>query len=107
MGLRKYPKEGTIGRVVLDALAKDPQITTEDLLPIVLKDHPESKFGKTHLSWYKHQVKKGNYILPKGMKILISKARPQVAKQQDVKQPKLKGKAARAAQKNRQFQAKK
>ena len=67
--LRKFPKAGTIGFVVLNALAKNPDLKTEDILPQVLKNHPESKFNSAHLAWYKHQVKVGNYILPSGAKV--------------------------------------
>ena len=63
-GLRKYPKKGTIGRLVLRELEKNPKITVEELTPKVLSKHPNSKFQQSHLSWYKYQVKKGNYLAP-------------------------------------------
>lgn len=66
--IRKFPKEGTIGHMTLTALAKNPDLKTEDILPQVLKKFPESKFNSAHLAWYKHQVKVGNYILPRGGK---------------------------------------
>jgi hypothetical protein len=63
--LRKFPKAGTIGHIVLTALAKNPDLTTEQILPTVLKKFSESKFSNSHLAWYRHQVKVGGYILPK------------------------------------------
>lgn len=66
--LRKFPKAGTIGFIVLNALAKNPDLKTQDILPQVLKEHTESRFNSAHLAWYKHQVKVGNYILPGGVK---------------------------------------
>ncbi len=83
-GYRKHPKEGTIGNIVLKALEKNPKVTVEELLPVILKKFPESKFGKTHLSWYRYQVRKGNYLTPIG-----DKPAP-------VKSGKLKGKKERA-----------
>lgn len=62
--LRKFPAQGTIGFVVLTELAKTPDVTCEELVAKILPAHPESKFQKTHLAWYKHQVKKNRYILP-------------------------------------------
>lgn len=67
--IRKYPKEGTIGRVVLDHLAKNPTADTVEVDKIVRKSHPDSKFNKAHLAWYKHQIKVGNYILPTESKV--------------------------------------
>lgn len=67
--IRKYPKAGTIGRITLDALSKNPDLKTEDILPEILKKFPDSKFNPAHLAWYKHQVKVGNYLLPKASKV--------------------------------------
>ena len=91
---RKYPKEGTIGYIVLKALEKNPKVTVEELTPIVLKKFPESKFGKTHLSWYKYQVRKGNYLTPTGDKQAPKVAVTRAPKERTEK--KLKGKKARA-----------
>lgn len=63
--LRKFPKAGTIGNMVLTALASNPNLKTEDIQKKVLVKFPDSKFNTAHLAWYKHQVKVGNYILPK------------------------------------------
>jgi len=60
---RKFPKAGTIGHIVLNALAAKPDLKTEDILPEVMAKFPESKFNTAHLAWYKHQVKVGNYDL--------------------------------------------
>ena len=62
--LRKFPKAGTIGNMVLTALDKDPGLKCETITKVVLKKFPDSKFNTAHLAWYKHQVKVGNYILP-------------------------------------------
>lgn len=63
--LRKFPKAGTIGHMVLMALAKNPDLKTKDILPKILKKFPESKFNEAHMAWYKHQVRRKNFILPK------------------------------------------
>ena len=73
--IRKYPKRGTIGCLVLDALAKNPDLKTEDILPGVKKISPDSKFNPAHLAWYKHQVKVGNYVLPNASKAKGKKAK--------------------------------
>ena len=65
--LRKFPKAGTIGWIVLTNLSKNPEVSVEELTKLVLAKFPESKFQKTHLAWYKHQVRVGNYQLPKGV----------------------------------------
>lgn len=64
--IRKFPKQGTIGHIVLTSLANSPDVKLEDLTKKVLKKFPESKFNAAHLAWYKHQVKQGNYVLPIG-----------------------------------------
>lgn len=64
--LRKFPKAGTIGNMVLTALAGNKDLKTEDISKKILKKFPESKFNSAHLAWYKHQVRVGNYILPTG-----------------------------------------
>lgn len=62
--LRKFPKAGTIGHMVLTALAKNPDLKTDQIQKQVLKKFPESKFNAAHMAWYKNQVKNKNYILP-------------------------------------------
>jgi len=64
--VRKFPARGTIGHLVLTELAKNPNITTEALLPKVKAIRPDSKFSASHLAWYKHQVKNGRFVMPKG-----------------------------------------
>ena len=61
---KKRPKEFTIGHLVLTTLALDKNIPDEKLITIVKNTHPESHFDKSHISWYKYQIKKGRYSLP-------------------------------------------
>ena len=77
--LRKFPKAGTIGHMVLTALAKNPDLKTKDILPKILKKFPESKFNEAHMAWYKHQVRRKNFILPK---VEAAPKKPKRAKKQ-------------------------
>jgi hypothetical protein len=55
---RKWlPRPGTIGHLVLEALARNPDIAYEDLHDLVLKNHPRSKFDKSHFAWYRSQFR--------------------------------------------------
>ena len=45
-----------IGAIVNDGLNAKPPLTYEEILKNVLKHHPESRFNKKHLSWYKNQL---------------------------------------------------
>jgi hypothetical protein len=45
-----------IGGIVSDGLNAKPPLTYEEILKNVLKYHPESKFNKKHLSWYKNKL---------------------------------------------------
>jgi hypothetical protein len=49
-----------IKAIVNDGLNAKPPLTYEAILKNVLKHHPESKFNKKHLSWYKNKLKEGN-----------------------------------------------
>lgn len=62
--IRKFPKRGTIGYIVLTALAKNPEVDCKTLTKAILKKFQDSAFGPSHLAWYKYQVAKGNYVLP-------------------------------------------
>lgn len=62
---RKWPREGTIGRFVLEQLVKNPSIPMEDMGTLMHKKFPESKFNKAHLSWYKYQLRNKGYTPPK------------------------------------------
>ena len=46
-----------IGAIVNDGLNAKPPLTYEEILKNVLKYHPESRFNKKHLSWYKNKNK--------------------------------------------------
>lgn len=63
--LRKFPKRGTIGHLVLTTLAKQADVTSEQLGKRIKKRWPDSAWNPAHLAWYRYQVKQGNYILPK------------------------------------------
>ncbi len=73
--MRKFPKQGTIGNIVLTALAKNPAVTADDLKAGILKKFPDSKFGPSHVAWYKHQVKVGNYVLPEDTAVKPAKTK--------------------------------
>lgn len=81
--LRKFPKAGTIGNMVLTALAKNPDLKTEDILPAIKAKFSDSKFNPAHLAWYKHQVKNGNYILVKDAEKTPAKDTTKVSKDGD------------------------
>ncbi len=89
VNIRKFPKAGTIGHIVLTALAKNPDLKTEDILPAVLKASPESAFKASHLAWYKHQVRSGGYILP------VDEKKKDKAKRSKVNSKKAKSKPAK------------
>jgi hypothetical protein len=60
---RKFPKQGTIGHIVLTTLAHNSEPDFEELKKKVLAKFPDSKFNPAHLSWYKHQVRIKAYPL--------------------------------------------
>ncbi len=65
---RSWPKSGTIGFIALNAIIKTNKYDAtflKNLTNKIIKKFPESKFGKTHLSWYLYQLSKGRYIPPK------------------------------------------
>ena len=49
-----------IKAIVNDGLNAKPPLTYEAILKNVLKHHPESKFNKKHLSWYKNRLSLNN-----------------------------------------------
>jgi hypothetical protein len=42
---------------VKEGLNAKPPLTYEEILKNVLKYHPESRFNKKHLSWYKNKLR--------------------------------------------------
>jgi hypothetical protein len=52
-------KEGIpkIVDIVKDGLNEKPSLAYEEILKNVLKHHPESKFNRKHLSWYKNKLR--------------------------------------------------
>jgi len=53
----------TITAFVLAQLSKNPTIGTAELIQFVCSAFPWSKFSKTHVAWYKHQIRAGKYVL--------------------------------------------
>lgn len=58
----------SISKFVLNEFEKDPSIGTVELIERVQKASKEgrvtkkdSKFSKTHVAWYKYQIRKGIY----------------------------------------------
>lgn len=62
----RTPRKGTITEAVLELLAKDPMASTQDIRTQLVKSFPKTKFGKSHLAWYKYQIRQGNLKLPHG-----------------------------------------
>lgn len=63
------PKKRFIKDLVLETLAKKPDISAREMRELVLKEFPDSAFGKTHLSWYKSQIRKGRFSLAGGKQL--------------------------------------
>ncbi len=62
--IKKFPKKFTIGFLVINTILSNPNIKNEDLIKLVKSKFPESKFQKTHISWYKYQLKNKLYKIP-------------------------------------------
>ncbi len=65
-GEPRRPRKGTITEAVLELLAKDPHASSQDIRAQLVKHFPKTKFGKSHLAWYKYQIRNGNLRLPHG-----------------------------------------
>jgi len=69
-GKKKKKKRKTIQSVVLKCLAKDENMSVEDIREVLVENGMEkSKFNVSHLAWYKYQVRKGNLELPNGKQL--------------------------------------
>lgn len=66
--IKKMPKSFTIGYLVITTLLNDPDISNDDLIKKVKAKFVDSRFSKSHIAWYKHQLKNDLYIIPKSMK---------------------------------------
>lgn len=64
--VKKWPASGTIGCIVLDMLMKNMDVKVEVVRRVVLRKFKESKFDKSHLSWYKYMLKRKLYVRVKG-----------------------------------------
>lgn len=81
-GEPRKPRTGTITEAVLELLSKDPHASTQDIRAQLVKRFPKTKFGKSHLAWYKYQVRIGNLELPHGKELPpAKKGRPKEAKE--------------------------
>ena len=49
----------TIKQVVIEAIAKNPLVSNEEMIKAVLKEFPKSAFKDTHAAWYRSQARKG------------------------------------------------
>jgi dCMP deaminase len=47
--------------LVLNEFRKNPGLEADELIRTVLRAFPNSKFKKSHYSWYKHQIRTGKY----------------------------------------------
>ena len=54
------PKK-TISSVVLNEFKTNPTIKSKEMIELVKKQFPESKFNVYHYCWYRYQIKKGRY----------------------------------------------
>lgn len=54
------PKK-TISAVVLNEFKTNPTIKSKEMIELVKKQFPESKFNVYHYCWYRYQIKKGRY----------------------------------------------
>jgi len=54
-------KYNSISTLVLSLFKKLPNIKSKEMIEIVKKHFPQSKFNVYHYSWYKYQIKKGRY----------------------------------------------
>lgn len=75
-------KKPTICSIVLQMLDDNQEVTTQEIYQHLVKNgFPDTKFQKSHLAWYKHQIRKGRYKLPSGAAFKAArKAAPKVAK---------------------------
>ena len=57
------PKEikKTISSLVLKTFKTNPTIKSPQMIELVKKDFPKSKFNVYHFCWYRYQIKKGRY----------------------------------------------
>ena len=58
--LKKTDTKGDVPKInaiVKGGLNAEPPLTYEEILKNVLKHHPESRFNKKHLSWYKNKLR--------------------------------------------------
>ena len=53
----------TITEAVLAMFSKNPKMDSENMIAQIRKNFPWSKFSKTHVAWYKCQIRKGKYSL--------------------------------------------
>ncbi len=59
----------TISTFVVDELSKDPTMDAETLIQKVHKTFPWSHFQKSHVTWYKYQIRQGRYQLKGGKQL--------------------------------------
>jgi hypothetical protein len=63
----KKRKKTTISFLVCAYLDKKPDADTKEVRDhIVENGFPDTKFNKSHLAWYKYQLRKGKLKLPSG-----------------------------------------
>lgn len=60
----RIPKAGTTGFIALEMLRDNENVTSDEIAKKVLVKFPESKWNKSHLAWYKHQIRTEKYAFP-------------------------------------------
>jgi hypothetical protein len=58
--VEKTPRK-TISSLVLNEFKTNPSIKSKDMIELVKKFNPQSKFNVYHFCWYRYQIKKGRY----------------------------------------------
>ncbi len=59
----------TISKFVVAEFSANPNIEAEELIKRVRKTFPWSVFQKTHVTWYKYQIRQGRYKLDGNKKL--------------------------------------
>jgi hypothetical protein len=58
---KKVAPKKTISSLVLNEFKTNPTIKSKEMIELVKKFNPESKFNVYHFCWYRYQIKKGRY----------------------------------------------
>jgi len=66
----------TVTSIVLAALSKNPAADTQEVFnALKAAGKGDSRFNKSHLSWYKYQIRKGKFELANGAELPAARKR--------------------------------